>query len=184
MGNIRIIGGEWRSRQLHVLDSPYLRPTTDIMRETLFNWLSPVIPAARCLDCFAGTGALGLEALSRKAASVILLEKNSNISAQLNKNIQLLHAKNAHLVNVDSLNWLNKPGDRFNIVFLDPPFHINQGLLSKVIALLEYNGRFAKQSWIYIEMAIDSNMPNVAANWQLYREKITKKIIYRLYFRK
>ncbi|MGL5584420.1 MAG: 16S rRNA (guanine(966)-N(2))-methyltransferase RsmD, partial [Plesiomonas sp.] len=87
-GQIRIISGQWRGRKLPVPDSPGLRPTTDRVRETLFNWLAPVLHGARCLDCFAGSGALGLEALSRYADHVVLLEFERHVADTLQKNVR------------------------------------------------------------------------------------------------
>ncbi len=126
-GQIRIIGGRWRGRKLPVPDSPGLRPTTDRVRETLFNWLAPVIQGARCLDCFAGSGALGLEALSRAAASVTLLEQDRAVSAQLSRNLQVLQtqqaqqAQQAQVITADSLRW-RATGRRFRCRLHRSPF--------------------------------------------------------------
>ena len=107
-GKLRIIAGEWRSRQLPVLDLPGLRPTTDRVRETLFNWLQNDVPGARCLDLFAGSGALGFEAASRGAASVTLLEMQPAAANQLAANMQLLQAQNMQLIRADALGWLEQ----------------------------------------------------------------------------
>ena len=107
-GQIRLIGGQWRGRKLPVPHSPGLRPTTDCVRETLFNWLAPVIQGARCLDCFAGSGALGIEALSRYAGSATLLEFEKPIAQQLERNLALLNAHNGRVINVNTLSWLAK----------------------------------------------------------------------------
>lgn len=109
-GQIRIIGGQWRGRKLPVPDSAGLRPTTDRVRETLFNWLAPVLPEARCLDCFAGSGALGLEALSRYAGSATLLELERPVAQQLTKNLQTLRASNGTVIQINALNCLAQPG--------------------------------------------------------------------------
>lgn len=111
-GQIRIIGGQWRGRKLPVPDSPGLRPTTDRVRETLFNWLAPVMVDAHCLDCFAGSGALGLEALSRYAAQATLLEMDRAVSQQLQKNLATLKANNARVVNTNTLAFLSQRGRR------------------------------------------------------------------------
>ena len=129
-GQIRIIGGQWRGRKLPVPDSAGLRPTTDRVRETLFNWLAPVLPEARCLDCFAGSGALGLEALSRYAGSATLLELERPVAQQLTKNLQTLRASNGTVIQTNTLNWLAQPGEPFDVVFIDPPFR--QGLLAQI----------------------------------------------------
>ncbi|WP_333603296.1 16S rRNA (guanine(966)-N(2))-methyltransferase RsmD [Pantoea eucrina] len=152
-GQIRIIGGQWRGRKLPVPDSAGLRPTTDRVRETLFNWLAPDLPQARCLDCFAGSGALGLEALSRYAGSVTLLELERSVAQQLSR----------------------------NVVFVDPPFR--KGLLAETLALLERNQWLSADALIYVESEVEQGAPDVPASWQLYREKIAGQVAYRLYQR-
>ncbi|KOY62940.1 16S rRNA (guanine(966)-N(2))-methyltransferase [Photorhabdus heterorhabditis] len=181
MGQIRLIGGKWRSRKLPVPNSPGLRPTTDRVRETLFNWLAPVIQEARCLDCYAGSGALGLEALSRYAKQAILIEYERNIAKQLSANLALLGAKNAEIINDSALNYLSQPGTPCDVIFLDPPFR--QGMLAKTIKLLEQQGWLADKSWIYVEAESESAAADVPANWQLHREKVAGQVAYRLYIR-
>jgi 16S rRNA (guanine966-N2)-methyltransferase len=179
-GQIRIIGGQWRGRKLPVPNSPGLRPTTDRVRETLFNWLAPVIQGARCLDCFAGSGALGLEALSRYAGSVTLLEFERPVAQQLEKNLALLQGK-GHVVNTNALSWLAKNAQPFDVVFLDPPFR--KGLLAETVMLLEQQGWLADEAWIYVEAEAESAATDVPANWQLHREKVAGQVAYRLYIR-
>ncbi|WP_406702146.1 16S rRNA (guanine(966)-N(2))-methyltransferase [Sodalis sp.] len=180
-GQIRIIGGRWRGRKLPVPNSPGLRPTTDRVRETLFNWLAPVIQEARCLDCFAGSGALGLEALSRGAASVTLLEQDRAVGAQLAKNLQVLQAQQCQVITTDSMRWLVQPGDAFNVVFIDPPFR--QGMITNTVAILERHRRLADDAWIYIETETKGPSPEVPLHWQLHRKKIAGHVAYRLYIR-
>ncbi|MFP1982101.1 16S rRNA (guanine(966)-N(2))-methyltransferase [Lonsdalea quercina] len=180
-GQIRIIGGQWRGRKLPVPHSPGLRPTTDRVRETLFNWLAPVIQQARCLDCFAGSGALALEALSRYAAHATLLEAERGIARQLSQNLSLLRAENASVIHTDALQWLAQPGEAFDVVFLDPPFR--QGLLDNTVNLLETQGWLADEAWIYIETEAENRTLNLPANWQLHREKVAGQVAYRLYAR-
>lgn len=179
-GQIRIIGGQWRGRKLPVPNSPGLRPTTDRVRETLFNWLAPVIQGARCLDCFAGSGALGLEALSRYAGSATLLEFERPVAQQLEKNLALLQGKGS-VVNTNTLNWLAGNGQPFDVVFLDPPFR--KGLLAETVTLLEQQGWLADEAWIYVEAEAESAATDVPANWQLHREKVAGQVAYRLYIR-
>lgn len=179
-GKIRIIGGQWRGRKLPVIGHPSLRPTTERIRETLFNWLAPVIRSARCLDCFAGSGALGLEALSRYAASVTLLEQNRAVSAQIFKTLQLLQVQEeAQVINTTSLKWLSQPGDTYDVVFIDPPFR--QGMIDKTITILEKYSRLAPEAWIYVEMEAQGPTLSIPAYWQVYREKLAGQVIYRLY---
>ncbi|WP_145580143.1 16S rRNA (guanine(966)-N(2))-methyltransferase [Yersinia vastinensis] len=180
-GQIRIIGGKWRGRKLPVPDSPGLRPTTDRVRETLFNWLAPMIQGARCLDCFAGSGALGLEALSRYAGEAILLEADRHVAKQLSSNLTLLSAENGQVVNTNSLQWLAQPGQPFDLVFLDPPFR--QGLLAETINLLEQFNWLTADAWIYVEAEAESAAADVPTSWQLHREKIAGQVAYRLYIR-
>ncbi|MDX7992452.1 16S rRNA (guanine(966)-N(2))-methyltransferase [Xenorhabdus sp. Reich] len=181
LGQIRIIGGKWRGRKLPVPDSEGLRPTTDRVRETLFNWLMPIIQGARCLDCFSGSGALGFEALSRYASGATLIEYDRNVAKQLSANLALLKAENATVVQGDALQYLNGAGTPFEVVFLDPPFR--KGMLTEAIRLLEANGWLAEESWVYVEAESESAATDVPANWQLHREKIAGQVAYRLYIR-
>ncbi len=180
-GQIRIIGGQWRGRKLPVPDSAGLRPTTDRVRETLFNWLAPDIQQARCLDCFAGSGALGLEALSRYAGSVTLLELDRAVAQQLSRNLQTLRATEATVVQTNTLQWLNQSGEPFDIVFVDPPFR--KGLLSETLTLLERNQWLSAEALIYVESEVEHGTPGVPASWHLYREKVAGQVAYRLYQR-
>lgn len=187
IGQIRIIGGQWRGRKLPVPDSEGLRPTTDPIRETLFNWLAPILRDAHCLDCFAGSGALGFEALSRYASTLVLLEYDRKVAQQLEKNRLLLKTENAQVFNVNSLNWLKQPTAEFkqklpfDVVFLDPPFRCD--LLDNTVTLLENNGWLADESWIYVEAEIEKSAPAMPTRWHLHREKIAGQVAYRLYHR-
>ncbi|AHB68584.1 16S rRNA (guanine(966)-N(2))-methyltransferase [Cronobacter malonaticus] len=180
-GQIRIIGGQWRGRKLPVPDSPGLRPTTDRVRETLFNWLAPYLVGARCLDCFAGSGALGLEALSRYAADATLLEMERGVAQQLQKNLATLKSSAAKVVNTNTLNFLSQHGEPHDIVFVDPPFR--KGLLEETLNLLETRGWLAPQALIYVESEVENGLPPVPASWQLHREKVAGQVAYRLYLR-
>ncbi|WP_032805727.1 16S rRNA (guanine(966)-N(2))-methyltransferase [Cronobacter universalis] len=180
-GQIRIIGGQWRGRKLPVPDSPGLRPTTDRVRETLFNWLAPYLVGARCLDCFAGSGALGLEALSRYAADATLLEMERGVAQQLQKNLATLKSSAAKVVNTNTLNFLSQNGEPHDIVFVDPPFR--KGLLEETLNLLETRGWLAPQALIYVESEVENGLPPVPAPWQLHREKVAGQVAYRLYLR-
>ncbi|MBJ7222102.1 MULTISPECIES: 16S rRNA (guanine(966)-N(2))-methyltransferase [unclassified Brenneria] len=180
-GQIRIIGGQWRGRKLPVPDSPGLRPTADRVRETLFNWLAPVIQESRCLDCFAGSGALGLEALSRYAAHATLLEAERGVARQLTQNLTLLRAENAQVVNTDTLRWLAQAGEPFDVVFLDPPFR--KDLLNDALSLLEQQGWLAPEAWIYVETEAENRQLAIPDNWLPHREKIAGQVAYRLYIR-
>ncbi len=156
-GKIRIIGGEWRGRKLPVAKVDALRPTPDRIRETLFNWLQPVITGARCLDLFAGTGVLGFEALSRGAANTVLVENNRLLVQQLDENIRLLGTDSAHLVSADAMQWLKSTEQVFDIVFLDPPFHT--GLVGTACRSLRNKGNLAGESLVYVETEPGLDVP-------------------------
>ena len=180
-GQIRIIGGLWRGRKLPVPDSAGLRPTTDRVRETLFNWLAPDIQGAKCLDCFAGSGALGLEALSRHAASVTLLELERPVARQLEQNLATLGAKTGRVVNTNTLQFLAQAGEPHDLVFIDPPFR--KGLLGQTLEQLEQKGWLADNALIYVESEVEQGLPPVPVSWKLHREKIAGQVAYRLYIR-
>ena len=180
---LRIIGGLWRGRKLSFPDVDGLRPTGDRLRETLFNWLAPEIQGAHCLDVFAGSGALGLEALSRGAQTSLLLEKHAAAAQQLRANLQLLQAGNGRVEQVDSLQWLSQqsPPHAFNIVFIDPPFA--HDLWDKVAAALEDGNWLADDAVIYLEAPRDAPL-QLPAHWQLHRDKQAGQVSYRLYQRR
>jgi 16S rRNA (guanine966-N2)-methyltransferase len=179
---LRIIGGLWRGRKLSFPDADGLRPTGDRIRETLFNWLGPEIQGAHCLDLFAGSGALGLEALSRGAESSLLLEKNANAAGQLKSNLQLLQADNGKVEQTDSLAWLirQQPAQRFDIVFIDPPFALD--LWEKIASALETGNWLSDEATIYLEAPRDVHL-QLPANWQLHRDKQAGQVSFRLYHR-
>src|SRR5690606_3705719 len=124
---LRIIGGQWRGRKLRFPDVEGLRPTGDRIRETLFNWLAPELPGARCLDLFAGSGSLGLEALSRGAAASWMLERDAHAAGCLRENLQLLAADGGVVQHLDSLTHLRQGNAEqpFDVIFIDPPFDRN-----------------------------------------------------------
>lgn len=177
---LRIIGGRWRGRKLGFPDLPGLRPTGDRLRETLFNWLSPVIVDARCLDLFAGSGALGLEAVSRGAASATLVERSNEACQSLRQHRQTLAAGDAiEIVQADALQWLQQTPPRpFDIVFLDPPF--DSPLLEASTTLLAAPGWLASGARIYMESA-KAQMPPDPANWELLRSVESGQVLCRLF---
>ncbi|GEA62662.1 ribosomal RNA small subunit methyltransferase D [Vibrio comitans NBRC 102076] len=180
-GSIRIISGLWRGRKLPVHDAEGLRPTTDRVKETLFNWIANDIPHARCLDLFAGSGGLGFEAASRQAEEVTLIELNSQAFQQLQQNAQTVKATNINVLNQNSLNFLKQEGQPYDIVFIDPPFR--QGLLAESIELLENNHWLNDQALIYIETEKELEMPALPENWQLHREKVAGQVRFQLFIR-
>lgn len=178
-GKLRIIAGNWRSRVLPVVDLPGLRPTTDRARETLFNWLQNDLSGASCLDLFAGSGALGFEAASRGASSVVMLEVQSAALGVLKKNIQILQADNIQLLDRDAINWLKtKPAQKFDIVFLDPPF--DSDYLAKACLLLEQCEWLSDNAFIYMEIDAHNSLPELPNGWSLLKEKKAGQVRYYL----
>ncbi|OOF43981.1 16S rRNA (guanine(966)-N(2))-methyltransferase RsmD [Rodentibacter rarus] len=181
-GEVRIIAGLWRGRKLPVLNAEGLRPTGDRVKETLFNWLMPYIHQAKCLDGFAGSGSLGIEALSRQAEKVTFLEKDKTVAHQLKKNLQTLKCteKQAQVFNQSCLDFLKLPQNQpyFDVVFLDPPFHF--GLAEQAIRLLTENNWLYPNALIYVETEKDSHV-NTPEHWTLLKEKTTGMVNYRLY---
>jgi 16S rRNA (guanine966-N2)-methyltransferase len=175
---LRIIGGQWRGRKLRFADGEGLRPTTDRVRETLFNWLQPLIHGARCLDLFAGSGALGLEALSRGAGEVIFVETNPRAIGALRENLALLEAENGRVQPGDALLFLRGPARPFDVVFLDPPFH--RDLLTPALKLLDEGGWLAAGAHIYIELEAEGGEPGLPAGWELLRSKRAGQVAYHL----
>jgi 16S rRNA (guanine966-N2)-methyltransferase len=176
-GRLRIIGGSWRGRKLAVAPLPGLRPTPDRVRETLFNWLAPVISGTRCLDLFAGSGALAFEAASRGAAECVLVERDAQAVRVLREQAGALAAGQIRVIEADALQWLSTTARPFDIVFLDPPFAA--GLLAQCIDRLENCGWLAPRAWIYLESARDT-LPTLPATWELYRDKRAGQVAYRL----
>lgn len=179
-GHVRIVGGRWRGTKLRVIDRPGLRPSSDRVRETLFNWLLPMLPGARVLDLFAGTGALGLEALSRGAAEAVLVEHDRDAADALRDTIARLEGgQAAQLVQADAMAWLHaQPEASFDLAFVDPPFDANLwgGVLPQLLPRLKETG------WLYIEApATDASPP--PPGWRLHREGRTRDVRYALYRR-
>ena len=177
-GSIRIIGGSHRGRKLPVLMAEGLRPTTDRVKETVFNWLMPFIQDSLCLDCFAGSGGLGFEALSRGASHVSFVELNKAAAQQLLENQRLLKSANISIVNSDALSFIEKNINKFDIVFIDPPFRKN--LVEQTAKRLDQHS-LADNALIYIEMESEQNNQQLPMNWTLLKEKIAGQVAYRLY---
>ena len=175
---LRIIGGEWRSRQLPIIELDGLRPTTDRVRETVFNWLSFEIPGARCLDLFSGSGALGLEALSRGAKECTFVELNRSVAQQIERNLSTLQANNGTVHNTDALSFLQANPAPFDVIFLDPPFR--KGLLEQVLPKLDERW-LAANAYIYIERESEAQLSQLPDHWQLKKEKRAGQLTFALY---
>jgi len=181
-GQIRIIAGQWRGRKLPVQDLQGLRPTTDRVKETLFNWLATDIRDSRCLDLFAGSGSLGFESLSRGSRQTWMLETNPQAARQLQENVTRLNAgERARIIQTDSVSFLNDTGEPFDIVFIDPPFR--QELVADVCRRLEDNGWLADEALIYIEHESELDALPLPANWQPYKGKQAGQVCYQLFLR-
>lgn len=170
---LRIIGGEWRSRQLPFVEVPGLRPTPDRVRETLFNWLQGDIVNSRCLDLFAGSGAIAFEALSRRAGEVILVEKHTKAAQQLRDNLKLLEGQSesrAKIVNMDALKYLEKSPEPFDLIFLDPPYR--KGFLPLVLNQIFEQRLLTDRGLIYLEHESEESFD--WTNWNLEIRKESK----------
>ena len=176
-GEVRIISGIWRSRRLVFPASKDLRPTPDRVRETVFNWLTPHLSGATCLDLFAGSGVFGLEALSRGAARAVLVEKHLEVAAALRHNREQLKAEQAEIVHADAVTYLRGPAAAFDIVFLDPPYASD--LLAPCLELLDTRGWLKPDALIYLE-APSGGAPSLPEGWQLLRSKTAGQVGYHL----
>lgn len=178
---IRIIGGEWRSRLLRFEDAPGLRPTPGRVRETLFNWLQYDIAGSRCLDLYAGSGALGFEAASRGAKEVVQVESDAKVCKNLRANAAALGGSRNRIVEADVERFLSGPSDAYDLVFLDPPFAKNLAL--KSCLLLDQNGWLAEHAKIYVETEAGLVLDGVPDNWELLKHKTAGEVAYRLFAR-
>jgi 16S rRNA (guanine966-N2)-methyltransferase len=178
--HLRIIAGKWRGRKVSFPDSHGLRPTSDRVRETLFNWLAPIINNAHCLDLFSGSGALSLEALSRGAAAATLIDSSKAVSEQLRQNLKQLECNAANVQVKDAIMWLkegNAEKNSFDLVFVDPPF--KQQLVTPCCELLEQHGWVKEGGYIYIETEINLLL-QLPSNWHIHREKQAGQVAYYL----
>jgi 16S rRNA (guanine966-N2)-methyltransferase len=179
-GRIRIIGGSLRNSRLEVPDLPGLRPTPERVRETLFNWLAPVLAGVHALDLCAGTGALGLEALSRGAAAVRFVERDARVAQALRANLTRLKATGGSVTVADALAFLGGTPSVFGLVFLDPPFGAD--LWSVLAQRLEAGGWLTARAWIYVESP-RARAPELPSSWALHREGYAGEVRYALYRR-
>jgi 16S rRNA (guanine966-N2)-methyltransferase len=175
---LRIIGGAWRGRRLRFPEAEAIRPTPDRVRETLFNWIGQRAIDARGLDLFAGSGALGLELLSRGASNVVFVEREPIAARELRKLLTTWGAQNAQVEQADALRWLRGAPRPFNIVFLDPPF--DSGLLGEVAKQLETGGWLAPHALIYMECPAREALPALPETWKLLKSKSAGEVGYHL----
>lgn len=173
LNKVRIGGGEWRSRLLRFPDALALRPTPDRVRQTLFNWLGQELRGLHCLDLFAGSGALGFEALSRGAALAVLVENNTAVHRAVLENAKQLKADNAHIVRSDALSFLAQNHQRFDVIFLDPPY--GQGWLEKLLPQLARH--LAPDGVVYAEA---EKMLENGSGWQVLKHGKAGNVHYHL----
>lgn len=175
---LRIIGGEWRGRKIHFPPVAAIRPTPDRVRETVFNWLQPLVAGSRCLDLYAGSGALGLEALSRGAAEVVFVDADSTATRHLAATLQALGGDRGRVVCADARRFLGSPDGPFGIVFLDPPFA--EPVLGEVCQAIERGGWLAPGGHAYLEASAAAGPPELPAGWTLLRSKRAGEVGYHL----
>jgi 16S rRNA (guanine966-N2)-methyltransferase len=171
---VRIIAGKWRSRIVRFPAAAQLRPTPDRVRETLFNWLGQRLDGLACLDLFAGSGALGFEALSRGARRVVMVESGRKVAEALRESARALGAVGVEVVNAEALAWLARGEERFDVAFVDPPYA--SGLAQAALAALP--PRLAPGARVYAESAQPLELP---APWRLLREDRAGAVRYALY---
>ncbi len=177
--SVRIIGGGWRGRRITFPDVPGLRPTPDRVRETLFNWLQHDIAGARCLDLFAGSGALGLEALSRGAKELVFVEQSVAASRALQEQLARLGAeRRSQVVEMGAARYLRGAAPAFDIVFLDPPF--GRDALAEYIPLLDSGHWLKPGSQVYLENEKAAGAPLLPAHWELLKSKSAGEVGYHL----
>ncbi len=181
-GAVRIIAGQWRGRRLQVPHLPGLRPTPDRVRETLFNWLRPYLLGARCLDLFAGTGALCLEALSRGAQSAVMVETAAAAAAALRANAARLGADRAEVIEAPAMHYLAGTPQPFDIVFIDPPFASD--LIARTSALLEERGWLSRNALIYVEAPAALHPLPLPNTWEGIRSGTAGQVGYHLFMKR
>ncbi|GMQ91058.1 MAG: 16S rRNA (guanine(966)-N(2))-methyltransferase RsmD [Gammaproteobacteria bacterium] len=177
-GKLRIIGGQWRGRTLAVAEGEGLRPTPNRVRETLFNWLQPRLPGARCLDLFAGSGALCLESLSRGAAKVVMVERATDAVKQLRENLGILQAGNAELIQTDALTYLKVARQPFDIIFVDPPFASD--LIGPCLEAIDRQAWLCDGGLVYIEAPSKLDALPLPHHWTVFRSKTSGQVGYHL----
>jgi 16S rRNA (guanine966-N2)-methyltransferase len=177
---VRIIGGRWRGRKLTFTPADGLRPTGDRIRETLFNWLAPYLAGARCADLFAGSGALGLEALSRGAGHCDFVDTSHAAIAQIKNHLKLLGAHDEGKCHpVAAQQFVQRARGPYDIVFIDPPFGLQ--LVTPISAALAQACLLADDALIYVETAANEPVPELPSGWSVHREKVSGGVAYRLF---
>ena len=174
---MRIIGGKWKKRRIRFQGGSNIRPTPNVVRETLFNWLSNHINGANCLDLFAGSGALGVEAISRGAQKSILIDKERKICHDLKRNASALNGQQFEIYCAEALHWLDRCNHKFDIVFLDPPF--GEELIDRSLKKLAEERIIKSGALVYIECNVDEQLDSLQ-RWRQIKQKITGQVSYSL----
>jgi len=177
-GEVRIIGGTWRGRKIRFPAVAALRPTPDRVRETVFNWLQDVVQGSRCLDLYAGSGALGFEALSRGAAEVVFVDVEPAVVRHIDATLKLLGCDRGQAVRADADAYLAQAATPFDIVFLDPPFAAP--VLPEICRRIEAGGWLKQGGYVYLEAAAAAGAPEQPAGWSLLRSKRAGEVGYHL----
>ena len=177
-GRLRIIGGKWRRREIRFDSRSETRPTTDSARETLFNWLQMRVEGARCLDLFAGSGALGFEALSRGAAHVVFIDKDKRCIQQLKRTAADLEASSFEIKHLDAAKYIEQTDQQFDIAFVDPPFH--RGLAERTVEQLTSSQLLASDALIYVETEKSSVLDVKFPGWSEYRRSNAGSRVHQL----
>jgi 16S rRNA (guanine966-N2)-methyltransferase len=178
---LRIIGGEWRSRYVHFIDAPGLRPTPARVRETVFNWLQYDIISSRCLDLYSGSGALGFEAASRGAKAVVQVENNPLACKALKENATALSADQIKVINSDVLRYLAGNAEPFDLVFVDPPFA--KAMAAPTCQWLEDKGWLARTAKIYLETESGLVLEGMPENWRQLKSRTAGEVGFHLFER-
>jgi len=181
VNKVKIIGGEWRGRNVSFPDIEGLRPTPVRVRETLFNWLQYDILGSRCLDLYSGSGALGLEAASRGAKEVVQVESNAQVCRQLKANTEMLSAAMIKIVQSDVFRYLSGDAQTFDVVFIDPPF--GKGLALQTLQWLEDKDWLASGAKVYLEVEKTLDLDELPSHWNLLKSKRAGAVSYYLFVR-
>ena len=180
---VKILSGSWKGRNISFLDQSDLRPTKNIIKETLFNWIQKDIQDSICIDMFAGSGSLGFEAASRGAKKVYMIDNNLEITNHLRSQKDYIGAKNISIINLSAFDFLKKNlKDLANVIFLDPPFSL--GIIEKVIKELSSSDNLADKCKIYVEIPYKKNIEfqiNTPINWELLKSKKSGDVAYLLF---
>jgi len=178
-GRVRIIAGKWRGRYLDVTDMPGLRPTPNRVRETLFNWLTPFLPGAACLDLFAGSGALCIESLSRGAGHAVMVERQRPAADLLRRNLERLGGDAAEVIEADAVDYLAGPVRPMDIIFVDPPF-AREDLISVCTRMIAERGWLKPGGLVYVEAPATLAPLPLPPRWETVKHKATGQVGYHL----